>query len=117
MQDYSMDDVLRDKDPQSTTNGSEGNGMKAEKLQLHRICYVIGTITTLFGALTFLYLFSELLQLKSTPFFSSMALTPVKFVIAVVTILGVSMLFVAPGVTCIGVGKLIELIEHDRQED
>lgn len=88
---------------------SNGNGTEVEKTAPGTIYYIIGTITILFGASIFIYLsvvFADKPQILLTT--SMYELTFRDVIIA----FGAAMVFIIPGIICIGIGKIINLLDE-----
>ena len=84
------------------------DGTESKKTAPGRIYHIIGMIATLFGAFIFLYLFVAFAEEQQMLFSTSKSeLTFGEVVIA----FGAAMIFIVPGVICIGIGKIIDLLD------
>lgn len=89
-----------------TTDESSSNGDESSKPG--RVYSAIGVITIIFGIIVGIYLIVKSSQgVTIFGFESNGELTLVE----VATALGVSMLFIVPGTICVGVAKIIELLD------
>ena len=68
---------------------------------------LIGIITIIFGAIVGIYLFVAFAEKQMLFSTSKAELTPGEVVIA----FGAAMIFIVPGVICIGIGKIIDLLD------
>ena len=100
------------------TQGSGDNQTKPK--QSHAIYHTIGQITILFGIIAGVVLFVRILDSGQSPVFGlgrKQGLDAIQTFVGFGVSLGVSLIFVIPGVICIGVGKIIELIEQGTMSD
>ena len=82
--------------------------------------HTIGQITILFGIIAGIVLFVTILDSGQSPIFGlgrKQGLDAIQTFVGFGVSLGVSLIFVIPGVICIGVGKIIELIEQGTMSD
>ena len=100
------DTYVPSEDQQTETNESGDNGIKGRNSG--GIYNIIGKITIIFGIIVGIYLIVKFSQPVQILFSESVAeLTLGEIAIA----LGVSILFIVPGTICIGVAKIIELLD------
>lgn len=89
-------------------NDSNGNGTGYRKAGSGTVYQLIGIITIIFGAIVGIYLFAAFAQQQQMLFSTSKSeLTVGEVVIA----LGAAMIFIVPGVICIGISKIIDLLD------
>ena len=89
-------------------NDSNGNGTGYRKAGSGTIYQMIGIITIIFGVIVGIYLFVAFAEQQQMLFSTSKSeLTFGEVIIA----FGAAMIFIVPGVICIGISKIIDLLD------
>lgn len=100
------------------TGGSGDNQTKPKTSPV--IYHTMGRLAILFGIIAGLVVFLTILDSGQSPLFgfgSRQGLDAKQTFVGFGVCLGISLLFVIPGVICIGVGKMIELIQQGTLSD
>ncbi len=86
---------------------SNGNGTEYRKAGSGTVYQIIGIITIIFGVIVGIYLFVAFAEQQQMLFSTSKSeLTFGEVVIA----FGAAMIFIVPGAICMGIGKIIDLL-------
>ena len=105
------DNAVPNEGKQTITDDSDGNGYQTRKPDPWNpglVYHAIGMITIILGIIVGIYLLVTLYNQQPALFPSSKSeLTFGEVIIA----LGASLIFIVPGVICIGVGKVIDLLD------
>jgi hypothetical protein len=107
-EDQQEPSTLEDMRPEDDSN-SNGNGTGYRKAGSSTVYQLIGIITIIFGVIVGIYLIAAFAEQQQMLFSTSKAeLTPEEVFVAV----GASLLFIVPGVICIGIGKIIDVLNE-----